>query len=169
MKPLGKRSIQTSSFLCSSSTIQNLFQRSGNAFLISAVGENLALARKRRRSTRCRKLGVGSVFPTEGTSDAASRPQIQRNTVFSARTEIIKTKAKVLHELKINSPWKCRHHLLRKDDSVGGERATVPLSLLLQNAVLTCVCTPWYLVFGSLDAIRIRRAKERIQPRETRR
>lgn len=44
-----------------------------------------------------------------------------------------------------------------------------PLSPLLRNTVLTCVCTPWYLVFGSLDAIRIRRAKERIQPRETRR
>ena len=58
--------------------------------------------------------------------DAAPRPQIQRNTVFSARTEIIKIKAKFLHELKINSPGKCRHHLLRKDDSVGGGRATVP-------------------------------------------
>jgi len=53
-------------------------------YLISPVGENLVLARKRRPWTRWRKLGVGSVQPTEGTTDAASRPQIQRkHRIFS--------------------------------------------------------------------------------------
>jgi hypothetical protein len=50
-------------------------------------------------------------------------------------------------------------HGLGKTTVWEGGRAIVPLSPLLPNAVLTCVCTPWDLVFESLNTIRIRRAK----------
>jgi hypothetical protein len=43
--------------------------------------------------TRCRKLGVGSVLPTEGTSDSASRHgRKSKETPSFQGTDIIKAK-----------------------------------------------------------------------------
>jgi hypothetical protein len=56
---------------------------------------------------------------------------------------------------------------LNEQDGPTGRTGDRPLSLLLRSTILTCVCTLWHP--GSLDAIRIRQAKERIQPCETRR
>jgi len=72
--------------------------------LICIVGEKLHW-RGKPNWTRCQNLGVGSVLPTEGTSDAASRHRHKsKETLYSQRTILIK--AKSLYKLKINSAWK---------------------------------------------------------------